>query len=341
MKKAWRRLSPPSLADGALKSYTAHMRSGSWLTGRASGILEAHIAGLAGLPPEHVIVTDTCTNALAAAGRVCIQGPRDVIETLEKGVKVCPLTYSGTYSWAMHNHRWVDCDDDGWPVGSVDVGVDLWGRAFMAPGVSTPAILDAAHRFEPQRHGFWLTDKGSEHLMAVCYSFGPMKEVPGVRGGAVLFRNVEFAAAARGFLNNGISNGVPSGPGRKGLIANAEAAFLMKQMKKRTEWYRLRQQVLTGYSLYFPQASPVATLMTRPGEASGHLCVLKFGSQGLRDLVRDRLRNCSVETSVHYPVPEDAPEGCKKLAARILSIPCHPGMRRYDVHKVASRIISI
>ena len=156
-----------------------------------------------------------------------------------------------------------------------------------------------------------------------------------------MFREPKAATAAREFLNNGILRGVPSGPGRKGLIANAEAAFLVKQLKHAAEWRRLRQQVLTWYSLYFPQASPVATLMTRPGEASGHLCVLRFGTQGLRDLVRDRLGNAGVETSVHYPVPEDAPEGCKKLSARILSVPCHPGMRRHDVHKVATRIISV
>lgn len=334
MRKNFRRLSPPIVISASVAKWRNVVGSSdNWLHGNAIERFEARLAELADVDPACVVATDTCTNALAAAGHVLFgRGP--------VFVHVCPLTYAGTYSWVTPDDRegeggvsWVDCHENGLPVGPVDVSVELWGLSDVAGA----PIVDAAHRFRPeevQRH-FRAGTK------AVCWSFGPMKEVPGVRGGAVVFKDEAAVGHARAFLNNGIVKGCPRGaPGRKGLMPNADAAFLETQLRAAPKWGERRQAVLSWYDRFFPAGpGPVATLMTRPGAASGHLCVLRFANRERRDAVRHDLERTSIDTSIHYPVPDYAPEGTKALSDRILSVPCHPEMRFHDVNRISNLII--
>jgi len=337
MRKNFRRLSPPITTKDAIRRWgTIIGTTDSWLRGKAIGRLETKLAALASVDPECVVATDTCTNALAAAGHVVF----NMYYAGGGSLHVCPLTYAGTYSWAEHAKKWVDCDEEGWPLGRVDVAVELWGRSvphlWGGPSFGVAPIVDAAHRFRPEEVLAHF-EAGSK---AVCWSFGPMKELPGVRGGAAVFASAVSAKRARDFLNNGIVEGCPRGaPGRKGLMMNIDAVFLESQLRDAPRWQQLRQRVLEFYDRYFPTGSRVATLMTRPGVASGHLCVLRFPNKERRDFVRHWLRNPAIDTSVHYPVPDDAPPGAKELSGRILSLPCHPRMRFCDVRRICNFII--
>ncbi len=327
-KLPWRQLSPPGFIAPSLRSYTGALRTGAWLRGPHVAQFEERLAKLADLPVENVIATVTCTDALAAAAWAILG---------KSSARVCPFTYAGTYTGIVGPLEWVDCDEEGWPVEDVTVGVELWGRRLEH---SRCEIMDAAHRFSPEEHGVLLS--GGD-VLAVCYSFGPMKEVPGVRGGALLCASGEHAQLARRFVNNGITPGgkLPDYPfGRKSYMANAEAGFLGPQFREAARWRGARQRVLDAYSRYFPKGSNVAELMTLPGEASGHLAVLRFPSRGAREIARDALSVLSVETSVHYPVPENAPQGCKDLSGRVLSVPCHVSLTEVGVSLVAKRIIS-
>lgn len=327
MKRHFRRLSPPisaSEARHALKQCIA--RTDFWLRGSAVARFEGKLARMAGVAPEQVIATASCTDALAAAGHV-------LLNDRAHDLQVCPLTYAGTYSWNTQLRTWVNCDEDGWPVAPVDVGVELWGRPW--PRSARPPIMDCAHRFRPEE----VQVHFAEGAQAVCWSFGPQKELPGVRGGACVFAETSFTITARAFLNNGIGEAGPTGaPGRKGLMANADAVFLGRQMDRFLEWREERQEVLACYERFFPSGA-AETLMTLPGHASGHLCVLRFSSVGQRETAATGLSQLAIEHSRHYPVPSDAPQGCQDLSQRILTVPCHPQMRFHDVRRIAMKII--
>lgn len=339
MRRNFRRLSPPITTKDAIRRWgTIIGTTDLWLHGKAIGRFEAKLAALASVDPECVVATDTCTNALAAAGHVIFgEKPGTML-------RVCPLTYAGTYSWfgpySLQSPTWVDCNEEGHPLAKVDVAVELWGRPvphlWGGPSFGAAPIVDAAHRFRPGE----VLAHFAAGSQAVCWSFGPQKELPGVRGGALVLACKDAAGTARAFLNNGIVEGCPRGaPGRKGLMANIDAVFLESQLRDAPRWQRRRQRVLEFYERYFPPGSKVATLMTRPGVASGHLCVLKFPNKERRDFARRGLSDPAIDTSIHYPVPDDAPAGCKALSDQILSVPCHPRIEFCDVRRVCNFII--
>ena len=84
-------------------------------------------------------------------------------------------------------------------------------------------------------------------------------------------------------------------------------------------------------------------VLTRPGEASGHLCVINCQTPVIRSLYESSLaRNPFVQSSIHYPLPPSARRTCPvaaDLSDRILSVPCHADMTYYDVRRVIMRLL--
>lgn len=312
-KQPWKRLANPTAPPSVLRAAGEVMTTRHWLPGRRAGYLQRSLATRMGVPPEWVIPTASCTAALHCAGRLL----------LGSAVVAPLLTYSATWSWALVEGRdlaLIDPDEEGWPIEPVDIGVDLWGREFGGEC----KILDAAHRFTPKEHGQMLQEG---QCLAVCYSFGPLKEVPWLRGGAVVSPSVTEEWWE--FLNVGNRRDkTPAGPGIKGLIQDPEAAAVVAQLRTLRKRYAARQRVLEVYAEYFGDA-----LLTKPGEASGHLAVLRFESEGHCLLVKGALDRLGVEWSVHYPVDHE-------LARRIISVPCHDRLTRAGAHKVARLILS-
>jgi dTDP-4-amino-4,6-dideoxygalactose transaminase len=323
MKANWRRLSPPAYKAALSQAWDRTLRSGAWAGGRNVGRLEARIADHLEVAPEQVVATINCSSALAVAVRLL--GDREI---------TCPvLTYAGTWtSVPQQQLTLVDTNDKGWANGPVTIGVDLWGRPCPSPCV----ILDAAHNYGHRSH-LVAMDNGTRF---VCYSFGPLKEIPCLVGGALVCASAAEAQAARFYLNHGI-NPKTKRPemswGIKGYMPNAAATWIMRQMDRADELRAGRQNVLGWYYDTFRDR-----MLTRPDEASGHLAVLKCDSPGHRQLVADALTRVNCEWSIHYQLPWNTASDCPvatELSKRIISIPCHHKMRRADVIKVARVVI--
>lgn len=340
MKPAWKRLSPPQAPDYMIRELNNAIRSLQWDPGKRVKTLEARIARELDVPPEWVLTTDSCTTALAVASKFVLKGSlttHGACGTSEAKVSVCPLTWPSTYCHVPdHLINWMDCNDDGWPIDRVDIGVELWGRPF--PDALLPVtILDAAHRVLDRRHGDLLK---SDMVRAVCYSFNCQKEIPCLRGGALVSK-VAGEKQVRAFLTCGTQDRRYMGAGGiKGGLPDPLAAWILKGINRLSRTKSSRQRVLRQYADHLGRL-----VVTRPGEASGHLCVLRCSDRGHRKLIRALLARHGVETGRHYILPAGesvsaAAPNAAELSERIISVPCHPEMTNYDVRRVARLIAS-
>jgi dTDP-4-amino-4,6-dideoxygalactose transaminase len=318
VKDAWTHLSAPFAPEGTLDAFCDVVRKGQWDPGRRVKTLERWIAKHIDVPPEWVLVTDSCTTALRVAGEFLWRRPEEI--------RVCPLTYAATYAWADGRVQWVDGAVD------ADVEVELWGnRAEFL----TTTILDAAHRFGDPEHAVFLKEG---RVQAVCYSFNCQKEVPCIRGGAVVSPHVRDEW--RDFIRCGTRNKVPvmSG-GIKGGLPDPLAAWVIRSLRRLPLARKKRQVVLGVYEEYLGR-----WLLTKPGVASGHLAVLLLPDTGTRTLIRNSLGRLGIETSIHYPIPESARASCPNawdLSERVLSIPCHSEMEKRHAVKIARAIARV
>lgn len=306
-KNRWRRLCYPQCTPSARQRTINVLKTPRWKTGQRVPALAARIAKRLDVPYEWVILTNSCTSALAAAHQFSPNTHRFPL-----------LTYSATFAHPQMLGRpveLVDVDEDGWALKSPTTQVDLWGRA--APG-PPPAVLDAAHRFAAPEH--------SAHIAngtAVCYSFGPMKEVAAPEGGALVWKRLgepEFREQVVAFLNYGQSDRVPTmSGGINGYMNEVTAATLLAQEPRHEALQRMRQDVLAVYENFLGDY-----LVTKPGEASGHLAVVRLPDAGWAKLAKARLQNMSVQWGLHYPIGEEFAEThAYDLSQRIISLPCH------------------
>ena len=283
------KLSPPIYTPEALSNYQREIAAGRWKDGPCIVELEAKLAQLSGVTADQVVCTDTCTRALACAG------------TLLRGTTISTwaATFPSAYTWA---HKVLFARFGYLPV---DISNDLWG--IRRP---TGLIVDGAHRFRPDE----VPSRFAEGARAVCWSFGCQKELPGVWGGAIVLR--EPQPDAREWLRV-----------RKGLMANADAAWLLGQLPATLTWRAARQRVLGWYAEHLQ--GTLTQLRTLPGQASGHLAVVLFPSVAKRARAMRALERGGIESSIHYPGKRE--EG---VCGTVLSLPCHPEMSEADVERV-------
>lgn len=309
-------------ADGALVN---RVRSTRWEPGTAVRELEALIAGELDLPAECVIATRSCTAAIHAAARYLEEG------VLGKPLDATCLTYAGTYRWRPHV-RLVDTDEDGWPVESVGVTVDLWGRPAPRQGV----IVDAAHNFLHSAHSSLMRCAGRRFL---CYSFAPQKQLPCFLGGALVCAYWEDAETIRHRLRNDrykASEDLRYTGGRE-LMPDPVAAMLLEQFSGYHPAQARRHYLLQCYREALCDY-PWWEIMTLPNKCSGHLMVLRFQSARLREEAAFALKLNNIETAVHFPVAMRF-RRAYALSQKILSLPLHTSLAFADIERIARIIL--
>jgi dTDP-4-amino-4,6-dideoxygalactose transaminase len=316
-KGIWKVLSPPWIDAYVWEKMRLSVISGHWAPGPRTKTVERIVARELGVDPSWVVATRSATVSLEAAYRF-------LLTDLEK-IRVSPLTFASTYSGAINAGipiEWVDVDDDGWPVSAVDVGVDLHGRPHPRVsdvGAGGPRLLDAAHRVLAPEHGDLVRDGA-----ALVYSFDLRKEVPCLVGGALVHRDLANTYA-RQWLHFGLGAQrvpIPDLGGTNGGLPDPIAAQAIEALKRRWRGQRKRTRVLEVYEQAFGKH-----LLTKPGEASGHIAVLRARSEGEARGIRNKLDYHHVEHSCHYQVPEEY--GCPNasaLAKRLITLPCNTYM---------------
>lgn len=329
-KQVWKLLSPPWVDAYVVEKMIVAMKRGWWAPGPRAHTVEKIVARELGVDPSYVVATRSATVALEAAYRF-------LLPDLEK-IRVSPLTFVSTYSGAANAGiplEWVDVDEDGWPLAEVDVAVDLHGRPHSLGGGlgrGSPRLVDAAHRVLAPEHGD-LVRGGT----ALVYSFDLRKEVSCLVGGCLVSEQIPNTYA-REWLHFGLGEQrvpIPDLGGTNGGLPDPLAAQAIEALKRRWRGQQKRTRVLEVYEQAFGKY-----LLTKPGDASGHLAVLRARSEGEARLVRNALNYHRVENSCHYAVPEAY--GCPNataLAKRLVTLPCNTYMKIPGDPRRVARIV--
>ena len=330
----------PSLTEEDVAAAASVLRSGELEAGEHVDRLVSTLAAFLSVPPAWILLTNSASTALACLGPL-----------LSPGVVVAPaLTWPATYDWSSPDHR-ILADTDtlghlsipalylrGIGRRSLAVPVALWGRTLDEREVGEYhrrcdyVAIDAAHDLNPIYMEF--LDRGIAEV--VVYSFGPLKEVCGVFGGALVS---PLAYQLRAYVNHGVVNRVPVEPiGVRGRMSDVSAAVVSNQLKRLTDTRWHRSTLLGAY-----QDGLGSAMLTTP-EASGHLAVMQCRDSYHRVRVIGKLREAEVETAVHYPLPfylYPLPPVSAHLADTVLTLPCHAAVTVEDVRRVCATVNAV
>jgi dTDP-4-amino-4,6-dideoxygalactose transaminase len=186
--------------------------------------------------------------------------------------------------------------------------------------------------------------------VAGALSFYPTKNLGALGdGGAVITNDAAIAERVRRLRNGGqVTRYRHEMLGVNSRLDELQAAVLRARLAFAPGWTARRRELAAIYRAALEEASLAGTTMLPERDAGHvyHLCVLQAQR---RDALQRYLDERGIETLVHYPVPIPSQpafaasvfEPCPIAAAacdRVLSVPCHPGLRSNDVHDVVTAI---
>ena len=287
------------------------LATGQFDPGQYVDQFEAEIAKYLGVPREWVMVTSSCTAALATCYHFLLKGGR---------LQAPVMTWPGTYC-TVPDVEWYDYEplDNKRPA----VIVDLYGTGRF-PYTGRPLIIDAAHNFS----GFRAGDVYKGHAAAVCYSFGPTKQLTTIRGGAVVSPMVN--QNWRNFIHYGAEGRVSKEPaGHNYTMPDFNACIGLEQLKRFNDMQKRRVEILDAYK-------KALRLRVDPESfnGSGHIASLLVRWAGQRQRVVEALKESCIQTSHHYPLPQwfwGYYERSRDLASRQVTLPLHLDLTDEDV----------
>ena len=210
-------------------------------------------------------------------------------------------------------------------------------------------IEDAA-----QAHGaLYEGQKIGAHGDAVCWSFYPGKNLGALGdGGAVTTNRSDIADRIKVLRNYGsrvkYENEVV---GVNSRLDPMQAAVLRIKLRYLDEWNGRRRALSSLYNGALKDSSLLLPSTCGKSQSACHLFVVR---SRYRDVVRERLSACGIETMIHYPIPpymqlayqglgvqpEDLPIATA-LAKEVISLPIGPHLRLDDASSVCDHLASI
>jgi dTDP-4-amino-4,6-dideoxygalactose transaminase len=188
---------------------------------------------------------------------------------------------------------------------------------------------------------------------AGCFSLHPLKTLNACGdGGVVATNNRELVEKVQLMRNLGLKtreNAVLWSSNSR--LDTLQAALLLVKLKHLDEWTEKRRANARFYRDKFKGLAQVQTPVDAPHERSVyHTFVIQADR---RDELKQHLTDQGIGTAVHYAIPihlQEAAAGlgyrrgafpvAERQAARILSIPVYPELRREDLELVAETIAS-
>jgi dTDP-4-amino-4,6-dideoxygalactose transaminase len=348
----------PMLREEAMATFERVAAAGAFSLGEELEAFEAEWAAYCG--SRHAVGVSSGTAAIELALRALGVGPGDEVVTVAHTfvATVEAIAATGARPVLVDIDPATRCIDPAAAYAAIGprttavVAVHLYGRP--APmdeldALGVPVIEDAA-----QAHGATLGGRRVGSLgTAGCFSFYPTKNLGAMGdGGAVVTDDDDLAAAVRSLRHHGAAPDDANRHVRRGgteRLDNLQAAILRLKLRHLDDDNEHRRAIAERYR----EALGDLPLGLPPddapeGRAVNHLFVVDVDD---RDRVRAALRNSGVLAGVHYPTPVHLQPGWRRLglgpgdlpaterfAARALSLPCFPGMREEEQHRVVDAL---
>lgn len=188
------------------------------------------------------------------------------------------------------------------------------------------------------------------HGDVVCWSFYPGKNL-GAFGdaGAVTTNDSMIAHRLKSLRNYGSHKKyIHSLKGINSRLDPLQAAFLSVKLKFLDEWNDRRRLIADAYSNSISRSEMIKLPINSDGKNidAWHLYVIQHKK---RDELQKYLKNCSIETLIHYPIPPFKQDAfaeyntiempvTSELSSKILSLPLCPFMTDNQVDRVINSL---
>jgi len=224
-----------------------------------------------------------------------------------------------------------------------------------------PADMDAIREFAERHDLFVIGDVAQAHGATYkgqkvgsigdvgCFSFYPTKPLGAMGdGGLVATNEEEVAEKIRQLRNHGRAElNVHLMPGYTSRLDEMQAAILSVKLRHLDEWNSKRREVAGKYDKLLGDLVQVQTPYCIP--SAEHVYYLYVVRVSNRDLLRVRLFDFGIETSVHYPTPihlQPAYRGScphqlrngEKIAKEILSLPMFAELTDEEIMYVSDAV---
>ncbi len=319
------------------KNFAAFCQA-SHCVGVDSGTAALHLALLIlGIQPGDEVVTTTHT-FIATAEVISVIGARPVF------VDIDPRTYNLD---PQQLERAIT------PRTRAIIPVHLYGQP-----AEMDAILDIARRHNlpviedaAQAHGAEYRGRRAGTMGDIaCFSFYPGKNLGAYGdGGALVTNNAEYAARAKMLRDHGRTDKYAHQIVGYGYRLDAlQAAILGAKLPHLDAWNARRREVAARYDQLLKDADVVTPYVPPDISPVFHVYCIRHKN---RDALRAHLKECGVDTGIHYPIPlhlqpvyqslgykaGDFPNA-EKAANEILSLPIYPAMTEAQIHQIVDAI---
>lgn len=186
-----------------------------------------------------------------------------------------------------------------------------------------------------------------------AYSFYPTKNLGAVGDAGMLVTSDVTIGQRAGRLRNYGQSVRYHHPefGMNSRLDEIQAAMLSERLKWIPEFTARRRQIAEAYHAEIK--NPLVHKLASPEEYSAHVYHLFVVVCERRDELQTHLKQCQVQSLIHYPVPIHKQEPCldvyrdplglassERHATMCCSLPCHPQMTNDDIETVISAVNS-
>jgi perosamine synthetase len=352
----------PAVGEEEIAAVAAVMRSGMLAQGEEVTAFEEEFAAYCGT--AYAVGVNSGTAALHAALLALDVGPGDEVIVpsftfiaTATSVSICGATpvmadvEEGTYTIDPDAVRAAIT-----PRTKAVIGVHLYGQPFaldpireICEDAGLLLLEDCA-----QAHGAACRGKRVGGFGAAgCFSFYPTKNMTAGEGGMVTTDDAALAARIRRIINHGQSEKyLHTELGFNLRMTNIGAAIGRVQLAKLDAMNQKRQENAACLTAHL-RAPGIATPVTREGATHVyHQYVVEVDEAFplSRDELMAHLREQGIGSAVHYPIPvhrqplyAEAAAGARcpvsdRLAARVLSLPVHPGVGAAECRHICETI---
>lgn len=358
----------PYLGDDVQKAATDALAAG-WLgMGKLSQEFEISIERYLGLKDRRVVSTNSCTEALHLAGRLIGLGPGDEV--------ICPsFTYvAGHQAISRTGAEIVFCDIEPTYL-SIDpaevrkligprtkaiLAVDYLGLPCYLDELMAIAREHGLRVIEDAAHAFGSTSKGrsiGSFGDITCFSFGPVKTITSLEGGAVITSDPNDVQALHELRHLGIDSDTDARyrnqrnwdfdvvrQGYRCHLGSVPAAIGLSQLARVDEFIDNRQLYCRYYDEAFADLDGVTLFDTDWTGVAPYIYVIRLPDAGVRAALVDHLKRLDIGTGIHFlgahhfsyyrECRRGSLDVTEAAADRVLTLPLHPYMSRSTLDRV-------